>query len=584
MKKPRGPIYQYMFYALMVFEAIFILLIVLQKNVNSAFQHEILYSMNDNWTLQMDNGDVQSLTIPAVLDAGKDHSITISHILPDNSQYITSVGILTTHQNIAAYIDGRPIYSRIAPIDQYHFFNIPPGSVWDIIPLAPDSNGKTLTLVLSSKYPNYAGRVNEVHVGTKASILLHTIDSFVFGFFLSALIFVMGSFLIFLYYITKKLLKVDKSVYYLGLFFVISGIWLLMESNLIQLFLLNSYITSTISYLSLMTFPLPILLYVKHLEGYHYKLLNSRLIYSLLFTDFLIFLLQFLNIRDFCETLPELRILLFIILGVALITLWLEFIMFKNKKVKVFMVAASTLFTFSVIELFMYQMQSEKANGGFFRIGLYLFLFILGWDGIKTIVDYIKLSQRATHYRQLAYRDPLTNCRNRIAYEKDIEDIDTSKNVTVFMADMNNMKEINDTYGHQIGDEVVILSSHCLLKSFGHSVYRIGGDEFVCIGYNLTQTEINYLLEAFNRECDMVNDTIPYKFCLSIGYATYDSIQDRTIHDTIKRADDMMYKVKEALKKSTVLPDSSTKKTTPSKRLKKKQERQAREEVPQSDK
>ena len=578
MKKPHGPIYQYMFYALLVIEVISILFIAVQKNVDVPFQHETLYSMNDNWTFYADNGNRQSLTLPAVLETGEDNSITISHTIPENFYDVTSIAILTSHQSISAYIDDELIYSRIAPKDQDQYFNVPPGSIWDVIPLRTDSKGKTLTLVISSKYPNYAGRVSEIHAGTKASILLHTIDTFALGFVLSVIIFVMGSFLIYLYGIIHNRHKINKSLYYLGWFTVMSGIWLLMESNLIQLFISNSYITSTISYLSLMTFPIPILLYISLFEGFHFKKLNTWLIYSLLATDFLLIFLQFLNIRDFNETLPVLHLLLFLILGIALTTLWMELLQYKNIKIKVFIIAASILFIFSFMEIYMYQFQSEQMTGGYFRTGFYIFLFILGWDGIKKIVDYIKLSERASHYRQLAYRDPLTNCRNRIAYEKDIEDIDTSKNVTIFMADMNNMKVINDSYGHQIGDEIVILCSHCLLKSFGHSVYRIGGDEFVCIEYNLTQPDINYLLHAFYHECDKVNETIPYKFRLSIGYATYDPLLDHTIHDTIKRADDMMYQVKEKLKQSAPVSNPEVRKTPATGILKRKQERQLRDE------
>jgi diguanylate cyclase (GGDEF)-like protein len=215
--------------------------------------------------------------------------------------------------------------------------------------------------------------------------------------------------------------------------------------------------------------------------------------------------------------------------------------------------AASALFIFSIIELFMSQFRSEQVTGRYFRFGLYLFLLILGWDGIKKIVDYIKLSERAVHYRQLAYRDPLTNCRNRVAYEIDIEKIDTERIVTIFMADMNNMKEINDTYGHQIGDEAIILCSQCLIKIFGRSVYRIGGDEYLCIEYNLTQENIDNMLTAFYEECDKTNEDIDYKIKLSIGYASYDPNYDMTIHDTIKRADNMMYEVKELMKKEKTL-------------------------------
>ncbi|MBP1755715.1 MAG: diguanylate cyclase [Firmicutes bacterium] len=573
MKDKHSPFYISIFYGLLVLEVFCIMFISMQEHNNDSLQIESLFSMNDNWTFYADNGNIQSLTLPAIMNAGDDNSITISHKIPDNFDHVTNIGLLTTYQSIIAYIDGRMVYSRVTPTDKDQFFNVCPGSVWDLIPLISESKGKTLTLVISSEYPYYAGRVNEVHAGTKASILLHVIDTFGMGFIMSVIIFLMGIFLIFLYVLIRRLLHVDKSLFYLGWFSILSGIWLMMESNLSQLFLTNAYVTSTIGYLSLMTFPIPILLYTNLFEGYHFKKLNTWLIYSLLVSTVIIIFLQFFNILDFNETLPELRVLLFFILGIALITLWLELIKYKNKEVQIFTIAASILFVFSILELSMYQQQTEHITGNYFRTGFYLFLILLAVDGIKKIVNYVKLSERVSHYRKLAYRDPLTNCRNRVAYEMDLENIDTTKTVTIFMADMNNMKEINDTYGHQIGDEVVILCSHCLLKNFGHAVYRIGGDEFLCIEYNLTQEKIDALLEAFYLECEETNASNPYKFILSIGYATFDSSIDFTIHNTVKRADDMMYAVKEQMKQATEARKSAVKKTPATGIIKKIQEK-----------
>lgn len=553
MEGQRKPIYHYIIIFLLIIEIICILIVALQRHMSIDFVNEALYSMNDSWLCYEDNGNIHSLTLPAITDAGKDNTVIITNKIPYLKGQIYNIGILTTNQSISVSIDDEVIYSRTAQPRLETFFNVPSGSVWDIIPLQPDSQGKTIRIVLSSDYPDYAGRINEVYIGTKASILLHTIDTFSIGFLLSFIICIMGSFLIFLYIFIKRLLHTDKSLYYLGLFSLISGIWLLTESNLTQLFFSNAYLVSTVSYLTFMTFPIPILLHVNQLAGYHFKKLNAWLIYILLANNILIIFLQFTNIHDFHETRPWLRTLLLLILGMVMITLWLDLIKYKNREVKVFTIAASFLFLFAVIEIYVYRFHFKQDTGEFFRIGFYTFLLILAWDGIKKIVEYIKLSERAIHYRQLAYRDPLTNCRNRIAYEVDIEKIDTGRNVTIFMADMNNLKEINDTYGHQIGDEVIILCSQCLLKVFGRSVYRIGGDEYLCIEYNLTQENIDRMLSAFYEECEKTNEDIAYKFALSIGYATFDPFLDSTIHDTIKRADTMMYEIKEKKKKEKAI-------------------------------
>jgi diguanylate cyclase (GGDEF)-like protein len=556
MKKQHRSFHQYMFYSLIVIETLCILFVLLQKNVRSDIDSEVVYSMNDGWIFHQDNGNLQSLTLPAVTDPGEDNTVIISNTIPNPSESVSIIGIMTEHQSIVAYIEDEVIYSNTVKQGGKGFFDVPTGSVWHLIPVKPYDKGKTLTLVLSSEYADYAGLINEVHIGTKASILLHSIDNFGIGFLSSIIIVIMGSFLVFLYIFIKRLLRADKSLYYLGWFSIVSGTWLLTESNLTQLFVSNAQLVSTVSYFSLMTIPLQILLYVNQITNYHYKKLNTWLILINLVSDIFIVFMQFMNICDFNESMPLMRVILLPVISILMVTLWLELFRYKNREVKVFTLAATALIVFSIIELIKNLSHIGQGSGSYLRNGIYLFLFILTWDGIKKIVDSIKLSERATHYRQLAYRDPLTNCRNRIAYEMDIEKIDTERDVTIFMTDMNNMKELNDNYGHQIGDEGIILCSQCLLKVFGRDVYRIGGDEFLCIGYNLSKEAIYRKLSDFYKECELANADHPYKFDLSIGYATYDPTTDMTIHDTIKRADTNMYETKERMKTERNLTDS----------------------------
>jgi diguanylate cyclase (GGDEF)-like protein len=344
------------------------------------------------------------------------------------------------------------------------------------------------------------------------------------------------------------LIDAGKSIYYLGWFFFLSSIWLLTESNLSQLFISNPLVISALCYLSLLTFPLPLLFHISELEGYHFKIINRAQIDLMLACDIIFILLQFFNIIDFHESLIPYRIILLTVFAVSMITLWISLIKYKEKNLRIITYAITLLFIFSLLEFINYELQFFSETGIFFRVGLYLFMFTLIVDGVKKAIDVIKLSETASRYKLLATRDPLTNCRSRSKYMSDMEKIDLSKNITIFMADMINMKEVNDTLGHHAGDEVVILCSQCLMKVFGHRVYRIGGDEFLCIEYDLTFNDIKHRLAAFTMESDRINAEGPYLVDVSIGYATYDQELDSSIYDTVNRADAMMYQIKEKLK------------------------------------
>ena len=89
----------------------------------------------------------------------------------------------------------------------------------------------------------------------------------------------------------------------------------------------------------------------------------------------------------------------------------------------------------------------------------------------------LQLAELQTRY---AYYDQMTGLQNRRAYSEKVEQLSKQLPVpcTLVMADINGLKETNDTLGHEAGDELIIGSAECLRKSFDgiETLYRIGGD------------------------------------------------------------------------------------------------------------
>lgn len=90
----------------------------------------------------------------------------------------------------------------------------------------------------------------------------------------------------------------------------------------------------------------------------------------------------------------------------------------------------------------------------------------------------------------LAYTDSMTELANRNAYEEHLKklrrDNANLQNITVVVVDINGLKQINDSFGHHTGDEAIKTIADILKDTIGKKadVYRIGGDEFVCISEN----------------------------------------------------------------------------------------------------
>ena len=155
-------------------------------------------------------------------------------------------------------------------------------------------------------------------------------------------------------------------------------------------------------------------------------------------------------------------------------------------------------------------------------------------------------------------KDPLTNVNNRMAYddkEKFLQseiNSDSETSFAIAMFDINNLKLINDSLGHDAGDDYLIRACHLICDVFKHSpVYRIGGDEFVAVltgdDYKQReerQTELNNRMSHYTNTLPLPDDYISIAF----GISPYDPLKDISVQDVVKRADDLMYKNKAKMK------------------------------------
>ncbi|MCR5756556.1 MAG: GGDEF domain-containing protein [Selenomonas sp.] len=158
-----------------------------------------------------------------------------------------------------------------------------------------------------------------------------------------------------------------------------------------------------------------------------------------------------------------------------------------------------------------------------------------------------------------AYKDSLTGVKSRLAYveKKDILDGQILKGIrddfAVVVMDINNLKIINDTLGHDVGDEFIRKACRLICNTFKRSpVYRIGGDEFVAILEGEDYGNRNMLLESFNHEIEQNRQN--GSVIVAIGMAEYVPQQDLSYKRLFDRADEAMYKRKQELK---VVADSS---------------------------
>ena len=181
-------------------------------------------------------------------------------------------------------------------------------------------------------------------------------------------------------------------------------------------------------------------------------------------------------------------------------------------------------------------------------------------EDILEAEETVKTAQEeAANMTMLAYKDALTHVGSKIAYDNATRQLDkdvANRDITEFgvvMIDLNDLKTINDSYGHANGNTYIAGACHIVCTIFRHSpVFRIGGDEFVVILKNSDYEKRHELVEEANQkfyETEHDNAREPWeRYSIAIGLAEYKS--GETIESVFKRADEEMYQNKLKMKKA----------------------------------
>ncbi len=171
---------------------------------------------------------------------------------------------------------------------------------------------------------------------------------------------------------------------------------------------------------------------------------------------------------------------------------------------------------------------------------------------IARIQTHLQLSETISALNRLVYVDHLSGIANRRSFftkaPKLFEDA-TKRHIPLhlFMIDMDNFKQINDTYGHSIGDKVIQGLTECVQKSVSKvdMFARLGGDEFVLILTGISAHQAHQQLKQLmlNVQEASLSTISSAKVTISIGMVSKKE-QDNNIEDLLIRADARLYKSK----------------------------------------
>ena len=548
------------FCALFTMVGIALLNIAMKDRPGVAYGLRSFHDMNTGWmTSQGEEFVISQIDYLRMADSD---TVSVFHSLPKAIQNEESIVFRSKNCSVAVLVDGTLVYQT--DIVNAPFYNHSPGTRWNIVAVHADDAGKTVELQVKQAYQDGRAKVDNFYFGDRAAIVLHLIQSKLWSCIISLLIFFVAiGFLAAWVVLNWRQTQRDNSLLWLAIFAIAASCWSLLETNLLQLFSQNLRLIQVVDNMMLVLASLPLYLYLDSIFG----VFRSRVVRVLcaLSLGYILFatLSQILRLWDFHQTLNG----AIASYGVVVILFFISMIR-QDRKIKAFSTPNERLIYILrqagmlalglglLADLTRYLLSDVLDRAFCIRIGLLFFIVFFGASNIIKMIQLVKRGLEADIVGQLAYVDGLTKAGNRTAYIEQLQWLETkhpNEPITLVMFDINNLKYVNDTWGHKEGDRLILCCARLLQTAFssGWRIYRIGGDEFVALRYGGdVRTAYEAAEKAFLAEICLENENQEKLYAVAIahGVAFAEVITRQTVEFLEQEADRNMYQDKYRLK------------------------------------
>ncbi len=511
--------------------------------------HKKASPMDSGWYYYSITGEQFSIdSLPTKLkDQGSKTRIYYKLSRPQNSFYL---GFYSHHQNIKISFNSHLLY-------EYKVSNNPIWlssfrSYYHIVKI-PSSYGGEICIETEALQKKYEGEINPIYIGDQLEIINTILQQHSSRIILGIILELMGLFILTTALIFKSL-ENSSSALNFSLLMIFIGIWQMEESGIMQIFLGNQALHWICEYLIQILVLMVSYLFISNITPRK----NSRILKFFFWGDLAVSgLLIALQITDIVQ-LNQSKILIQVMLLLTILyVIYLLFFRLNYVTQTVKILTAITLFIsiilFSIVIL---KILPSTAADILMSIGLILTFAMFTVIVSKQILKNFESMKQTELYQKLAMIDLPTGVSSKTAWYTFVENFtldkpDSKKDYCLILFDMNNLKKINDTFGHLEGDKAIKAFSYCLKSVFSAKgeIYRIGGDEFISICTNINEKTIKYLLSDFTALLDNQVET-QFPITTAYGYSFFEAKDSKSILMAQDAADKEMYKMKKNMKES----------------------------------
>lgn len=414
-------------------------------------------------------------------------------------------------QKYQVLVDGNAVYTASSERNgAFHLFRLPPGQELTVrfLDCAPGSGAESAVLQ------------SQVYFGSRSGIQWMILRENLYAVLFSGFALVLGIACLLAAYCMQRqhFGNFYGSVYSLGAYILLAGVWVLTDSKILLLVSQKAGLVGLISYLSFHALHLPLLQFTIGVLPEKRRMLE---ILQTFYSGLLLLLMA-----NFIFSLPYLNVLV---------------------------MAGYVLFAVcSILAITIYYLDSSLPYSPVYMLGIFGFILLLAETAGQRVLEQINENANMAMYAKLAYRDVLTGLGNRAAFVRETQE--TKQSAAPFgyiMVDVNDLKKVNDTLGHPKGDALINRVAQCLQRAAAEkgNCYRIGGDEFV-VSLNGSREALLACADRIREEIAAADAGSEFPVSAALGLAWSEDQPDPIPAQVFRQADDAMYADKKRMKAS----------------------------------
>ena len=424
-----------------------------------------------------------------------------------------------------------------------------------LVKIPDDAGGRELKVIWQSSLSN--GEEPKMYLGAQSDIyLFYAAESMVPALFGGLYILVGVAIAAMFLFIGKNREHVNrKSFLHLAAFVLVTGIWTLTDCGILQLLTGKTAAITFISFLSFTSMPLLFLLFFNDILTEPRKCITVMGRLQAVNIGFMCFC-YLTRILSLYVTLNVTHILLLVTIIAVVAVSVSEYRRRRNQELKKILTGVALMLIFVVAAMLSFYLNfSANRYPIYYSAGLFVFIVSLVVVFNDRLYGEIQENAELEAYKKIAFTDLMTGMKNRSAfytYVNEQKDIGNGNVFTCIVFDVNGLKEINDTYGHAAGDELITDAAACILKCFSSEglCYRTGGDEFVVILDDVGEDTIAEKLGDMKAIIKEKNKCRKPEISFAYGYAREELTSASALMDLYEEADRNMYRRKKRMKSS----------------------------------